>query len=511
MKKTSTFGIIHIGSIHTSMAIVKYHSPTQIEVIDSANKELPLGEEVFRTHRLSFASIHALSTILQGFRQLLLDYRVSEVYPIATTVVREAENRLGILDLLYMRTGVRFHVADRTEEVYYKFFALHHFLKENEQVGTKPTLLLDVTSGGLGFTGWQDSTLLFQTNVTGGRLSVLEHFTEEERVSVMFPSAVRDYLHASLSSLWPRIEHADIHTLVLTGFEARILVSHLLGSTAEYPAVIAPEEFLQIMESLMPLTAHKLMQVFDISERRAQLLLPTLLLYEEVVRTLNIDTILVMNTTFLYGYAAWCGAQRISPSAISEQADLLLDLARSTAMRYNCNLPHISRIDEYATKLFDGLRRIHGLSTRHRLLLRMSALLHETGKFVNLRNYPLHSWQIIMGTDIFGITDAEKEVIACISYYYHRDNPGKKDVHYQRLTQEQKIIADKCCAILRLADALDQGHSGRIQDLSVRLVKEKLYVNYTSEYDISLIRWSFTHASTLFREIFGIEPVLRRK
>ena len=127
----------------------------------------------------------------------------------------------------------------------------------------------------------------------------------------------------------------------------------------------------------MPLTAHKLMQVFDISERRAQLLLPTLLLYEEVVRTLNIDTILVMNTTFLYGYAAWCGAQRISPSAISEQAALLLDLARSTAMRYNCTLPHISRIDEYATKLFDGLRRVHGLSPRHRLLLRMSALLHD--------------------------------------------------------------------------------------------------------------------------------------
>ena len=45
----------------------------------------------------------------------------------------------------------------------------------------------------------------------------------------------------------------------------------------------------------------------------------------------------------------------------------------------------------------------------------------------------------------------------------------------------------------------------------MRLVKEKLYVNYTSEYDISLIRWSFAQASTLFREIFGIEPVLRRK
>ena len=34
MKKTATFGIIHIGSIHTSMAIVNYHSPTNIEIID---------------------------------------------------------------------------------------------------------------------------------------------------------------------------------------------------------------------------------------------------------------------------------------------------------------------------------------------------------------------------------------------------------------------------------------------------------------------------------------------
>ena len=57
MKKTATFGIIHIGSIHTSMAIVNYHSPTNIEIIESANKEIPLGEEVFRTDHLSFARL----------------------------------------------------------------------------------------------------------------------------------------------------------------------------------------------------------------------------------------------------------------------------------------------------------------------------------------------------------------------------------------------------------------------------------------------------------------------
>ncbi len=66
----------------------------------------------------------------------------------------------------------------------------------------------------------------------------------------------------------------------------------------------------------------------------------------------------------------------------------------------------------------------------------------------------------------------------------------------------------KLCAILRLADELDQGHSGKIAKLSVKLSKEELCVRFEAEEDISLIRWTVARAAALFREIFGIEPVL---
>lgn len=512
MKAHPPFAIVHIGSIRVSIAIVEYSSPGTMKILEEARKETTFGEEIFRTHRLSFSSIHELCHILEGFRQLLSDYGVTEVYPIATTVLREAENSLGILDLLRLRTGFSFHVADMAEEIFYKFFALHHrLLEEKGALGKKPLLLLDVNSGGVGFTGWKAGRLLFQLNVEGGRLSVLERFTKRERQELTFPSAMRDYFHASLSTLWPHIEGANIKTLVLSGFEARILASLLSPGSGELPVVISREALLRFVDDLLPLTVKKLMHRFDLSERRATLLLPTLLLYDEIVRAMPIEAIHVYDITFVTGCAAWYGALEYSPKDVEAQSELQVDLARSIAARYGANSGHDSRVEKYAILLFEALKDIHGLAPRAGLLLRMSAILHEVGKYVNLRNYPLHSWQIIEGTDIFGVTEAEKRCIAAISYYYSKDNPDRHSTHYESLSREQKILTDKCCAILRLADALDQGHSGKLKTVSATLSKEELLITCESEEDISLIRWSFERAALLFREIFGITPLLHRK
>lgn len=270
-----------------------------------------------------------------------------------------------------------------------EFFALHHFLKKNEQVGTKPTLLLDVTSGGLGFRGLAGQ-LLFQTKCHWpGRLSVLEHFTEEERVSVMFPSAVRAITctpRSPRSGPHRACGHPHTRAHGLRGAHPRLAPAG--AARQKYPAVIAPEEFLQIVESLMPLTTHKLMQVFDISERRASCCCRHCC-SEEVVRTLNIDTILVMNTTFLYGYATWCGAQRISPSAISGEEPTCCSTSRAArpcATTATCaHQPHRRARRSSST----GCAAC--TACKHAACCCAGALLHETGKFVNLRNYPLHN------------------------------------------------------------------------------------------------------------------------
>lgn len=511
MKKRFTYGVVHIGSVHTSLLIVAFAALDDVEIIERVRKETRFGEEVFRHGRLSFDSIRELCRILEGFRRLLADYGVTQVFAIGTSVLREAENRLGILDQIRIRTGFTVEVADMTQEIYYKFFALSHELLENaKNFGEKPVLLMDITSSGLGLTGWQAGRLLFQQNVASGSLSILEHFSEKERESLTFPSAVRDYIHATLSPLWPSIERHAIRGLVLSGLEARTVAALLAPGAREPYAFVQPESFLRFLDSFAGLTPQKLVARCAVTESRANLLMPTLLLYGEVVRATRVKGIFLMSTTFLQSYSIYRGAQMANLPCLAEQEERIVQLARTTAAKYGSTLEHCARVEQAAMKLFHALAGAHGLSPRALLLLRLSAVLHETGKFINLRHYNRYSYQIILGTDFFGVSEAEKEIVANVAYYYNRGNPGSGDGHYGLLSHRQKITMLKLCAILRLADALDQGHSSKIARLSAHLSKEQLEVRFAAEEDISLIRWTFARAAALFREVFGIEPVLSK-
>ena len=67
--------------------------------------------------------------MLNGLKQLLNDYQVTEYRVYATAVFREAENRRSILDLVQVNTGFIVNVLDMSQEIYLEHFAVQHKLK----------------------------------------------------------------------------------------------------------------------------------------------------------------------------------------------------------------------------------------------------------------------------------------------------------------------------------------------------------------------------------------------
>lgn len=57
MQRRFTYGVVHVGSVHTSLVIVSFAALDDVEIIERVRKETGFGEEVFRRGRLSFASI----------------------------------------------------------------------------------------------------------------------------------------------------------------------------------------------------------------------------------------------------------------------------------------------------------------------------------------------------------------------------------------------------------------------------------------------------------------------
>lgn len=503
------FGIIHIGTVNMTLKIIAYSSLDDMEIIENVSKEVRYGGEVFTRHHVSFQSLNEICTILGKFKQLMKDYDVTDVHVLSTTAIREADNLLNVLDQIYIRTGFHVQVVRMTKEIYYKFFGLYyHVLKGRFNFANKAVLLLDITSGGVGLTCWKSDKLLFQQNVHIGSLRILENFTEKQRQELTFTTAVREYIYGTLSPLWASVRQHDIKYIVLSGRAATLIGRLMNKKHVEDVSLITPQEFKQFIYSFHGVTPYKLVQQFHLSENLANVIMLTLLLYYELLRSLDVDMIVMMSTTFTEGYSMHYVAEQTHNSYVSHQRTLLLDLTREMAGKYLYDPTHSSAVEEFSSVLFHAVYKEIGLDFTYGYLLQLASILHEIGKFINIRKHNICTYNLIMETDLFGITDEEKEILANICYYSYGGILHASPAIYNHLSAEQKVITAKLVAIFRLADSLDKSHLGKISRIRTELADGLLKVYYHAESDIALERWTFMKTAVNFAEVFGISPKL---
>lgn len=479
------FGIIHIGTVNMAMKIISFTSLDDMEVIENVSQEVEYGEEVFKTHHVSFQSLNEICRILTGFRQLLKDYDVTDVRVITTTAIREADNMLNALDQIYVRTGFTVEVVHMAKEIYYKFFGLYyHVLKGKFNFASQAVLLIDITSGGMGLTCWQNDELLFQENVYLGSLRILENFTKKQRQHLSFPTAVREFIHGNLAPLWANVQAHQIQYVVLSGKSAVLLGRLMHMEPQNGVTLIRPRDFIQFVQSFHGLTPIKLVQNCGLSEGLANVIMPTIMLYYELFRTIDVDMIVLMRTTFTEGYSMHYIAETTNAPYREHQHALLLGLARTIASRYLYDPAHSARVESYSATLFKAMQKLGGMSERAGYLLRLAAILHETGKFINMRKHRVCSYELIRRTDL------------------------SADIVERRLEPEIELLVSKLQAIFSLADALDKSHTGKITAIRAELQEEELIVHYERRLDISLERWMFAKVSVNFEEVFGVTPKL---
>lgn len=509
-KQRKVVGIIHIGTVNMAAKIIAYSSLEDMRVIENVSREVKYGEKTFRDRHVSFESLNEICSILEKFKMLMQDYDVKEVKVLTTTAIREADNILSVVDQIYVRTGFRIDIIHMAKEIYYKFFGLYyHVLRGHFNFSDKAVLLMDITSGGMGLTCWQSDKLLFQQNIQVGSLSIWDNFTQRQREDLAFPTAVREYIYGTLSSLWSLVQRYQIKYIVLSGRAAMLIGKVLHKDLTNGVALVSPKELKSFITSFQGgLTPYKLMQRFHFSENLANVLMPTLLLYYEVLRLVEVDSIVLMGTTFTEGYYMHYVAEKTHNSYVFHQRRLLLDLARNLADKYVNNPDHSARVEEYASTLFAALYKRIGIDYEAGYLLQLASVLHETGKYINIRKHNLCTYNLIMESDLFGLTDDEKEILANITYYgfdgVHNDNAEK----FHALSPQQQILAAKLIAIFRLADSLDKSHLGKISRIWAELHDNILTVRFAAELDISLERWTFNKAGVNFSEVFGISPKL---
>lgn len=511
-RQPSLFAALHVGSEQVSAQIMEYKSLEDMRVLDRVARQVYLGEETFKNGRISFGTVAELCDLLKGCRRMFSEYGVRGYRLLATTAIREAENQQYIIDQIQIKTGFSVEVVDMPQEIFYKYAALFKTLDQAGFTrGNNGMLFVDISSGGLGITLYQEGAIQYQQNIHIGALRIKESFEKQQKDSLHFQQALSEYIFSTIEPVQEALQHHSIQYLVLSGTETRLLLDMLGKGQEEQVTVIHPQEFRELYDQVKNLNLSQLIKKFALSEEWAEMVLPTIVLYKHILELISIEKILLPNAHFIDGMSLVYIAEKTKNPWVQMLEGQTVSLAKSLGIKYKYDAKHAACVEKTALQIFDRMSRIHGMGERERLQLQVAAILHDIGKYVSLRKHYYYSHSLIESSDIMGFSEEEKTVIANVAYYHSKGTPSNLNSNFARLSNEDKIKVAKLAAIIRLADALDRTHKQKALDCDIVLKGEELIIRVTSREDYSLEEWTFLDKADFFEDVFGVKAQLIRQ
>lgn len=141
--------------------------------------------------------------------------------------------------------------------------------------------------------------------------------------------------------------------------------------------------------------------------------------------------------------------------------------ARQISRTYDPDPEHGEHVALLSLQLFDQTRALHGLGDRERVWAEYGGLLHNVGLWVEDRAHHKHSRDILLREGIEGLTAEEVNVVAQIARYHRKAFPKPSHKGYGDLSREMQDAVDRIASLVRIADGLDRGQVGRVQEVAV--------------------------------------------
>jgi exopolyphosphatase/guanosine-5'-triphosphate,3'-diphosphate pyrophosphatase len=172
--------------------------------------------------------------------------------------------------------------------------------------------------------------------------------------------------------------------------------------------------------------------------------------------------------------------------------------------KFRLNKKHAQHICQLTQSLFDQLTGLHQIPDPGiPRLIKTAALLHDCGTQIRYYNHHEHSFYILLNSAINGLTHRELLMSAYIAAS-HRKDPA---VHFARydllLTKEDHLIIQKVGVLLRIAESLDRGMTGIVQEVHCEILGDTVIIQTVTAEDPELAIYNAMTAGKQFQKIYG--------
>lgn len=497
------FAAIDVGSFELELGIYEISGKSGIRQIDRVRHMIPLGKDTYNSGKISYSLVDEMCRVLSDFVKIMEGYQADSYRAYATSAMREAKNNQIVLDQIKVHTGLDVKIISNSEQRLLSYKAIAAKETEFNKLIQKGTAIVDVSFGSMQLSLFDKDALVSTHNLRLGALRMREMISnvqtaEEDRVHIL--EEIVDNELFTFRKMY--LKDREIKNLIGAGEEILYLARKTIeGGTRSF---ISADEVVAFYKKLENMNLAQIQEEFGVSAEYASLLLPSAMIYKRVMELTGAETFWIPAIRLGDGMAAEYADEKRLVKFNHDFSGDIIAAARNMAKRYKCHMSHSQVLERYALDIFDSMKKYHGLGKRERLLLQIAVNLHSCGKFVSMRDTSECAYNIIMSTEIIGLSHEEREIIANTVRY------NMEPFLYEASKNNTMLIA-KLVAILRLANSMDRSHRQKLADCRISVRDGELIVSTGYEGDITLERLAFENKVDFFEEIYGIRPVLKQK
>jgi exopolyphosphatase/guanosine-5'-triphosphate,3'-diphosphate pyrophosphatase len=501
--------VLDIGTRAVRLDVAEIAADGRLRILESLQRASSLGKDTFGAGRIDPASIEECVDTLRGYRHVMREYGIGspdQMRVVATSSIREAENRDAFLERVYVATGLRVDVLEEAEVEHLLYLAIHDLFEQQPHLQKGNVLVAEVGGGTTRLLLVQDGFVTFSSAFRLGALRMRETLetahTPPERARAVLGQQIR----RTIQQMREAVPVKQAPVLIVLAGDMETALGRLFPDSGSSGAVRLAAGRLDAVERIVGSSAEDLMRRYHLPPQEAETVGQTMLTIEQMGQAFGAAETLLTTHSMRRGLLMRMASL---PGASARFAEQLAHSALALGRKYHFDERHARQVADLSLQLFQALQDEHHMGPHDANLLRTAALLHDIGAYVNNASHHKHSMYLIQNSELFGLALPDAQLVALVARYHRRAPPRTTHPEYGILDLGRRAAVAQLAAILRVADALDRSHLQQVQRLEITRQGRQFILTVPEAEDLTLERAALKEKGGLFESVYGLQVVLR--
>ncbi len=495
LSKMKRIGIVDMGSGTARLVVYDFEAGQWFRLTDEIRESVRLGEGFAATGKLSKAATTRAIDAIKLYADYAVATNLGKLTVIATSAVREAANSQDFLSQL-KGFNLDFRILSGEEEAQYGALAVANSFQVSS------AWVMDLGGGSAQISRLENRLFMGGQAFPLGYVRLTEQFLQGARTSEQEVKQLEKFVLKQLEPTLARMKK-DLAPLIAMGGTIRNL-ARAVQKLEDYPLdalhgyELKRDALESLIQRLLDLPTNERAIISGIHADRADAILAGALVYRTVLREIGAKSLIISGQ----GVREGAFYKEFVPRVPHLLPEVRVFSVQNLFAHYPQDENHTQHVRKLSRKLFMALEPIHRYGASEARLLDAAASLHDIGMAVSYHDHHKHGAYLVLNTQMPGFTHREQILLALLVQYHRKGDP--KLGQFKRILEpDDEIRLLRLAACLRLAEYLERSRSGRVQDLSLKIEKERITIGLIAAQTPRVELWEASKHGDLFRKAFG--------